>query len=114
MRPRVGGLEAAPGHVGVDLRRAEIAVAEQLLDGAQVGAAVQEMRGEAVAKGVRVCRCAGAEAAEDRLDVPLEWGGRGAAPRGPREQYITGPGRLAARGPETFQRVHGAVADRND
>ena len=41
-------------HVAVDLRRRERAVAEQLLDHAQVGAALEQVRGEGVPEAVRV------------------------------------------------------------
>src|SRR5205814_684381 len=39
--------------VGIDLRRRDIAVPEQLLDDAQVRPAPDQVRGEAVPKGVR-------------------------------------------------------------
>ena len=41
------------GDVGVDFRCAHAGVTEHLLDGQEVGAAFQEMCGEAVAEGVR-------------------------------------------------------------
>ena len=40
------------GHVGVDLGRAKALVAEKLLNDPEVGAAIQQVSGEAVAKGV--------------------------------------------------------------
>ena len=53
----MGGLErlaqVVARHVRVDLRGADPAVAEQLLDGAQVAAALDEMRRERVPEGVR-------------------------------------------------------------
>ena len=56
-RPRVrlpiGGLEPAGRDVGVDLGRREVLVAEQLLDDAQVRAAVEQVRRERVAQRVR-------------------------------------------------------------
>jgi hypothetical protein len=38
--------------VGVDLGGADVSVAEQFLDGADIGAALEEVGGEAVAEGV--------------------------------------------------------------
>ena len=56
-RPRVGaaigGPEARRRDVGVDLRRREALVAEQLLDDPQVRAAVEQVRRERVAERVR-------------------------------------------------------------
>ena len=40
-------------HVGVALRRAEARVAEQLLDGAQIGAALQQVRRKRMTQRVR-------------------------------------------------------------
>jgi len=49
------GLAAAPvGDVRVELRRRQVGVAEHLLDGAQVGASLQQVRGERVAQEVRM------------------------------------------------------------
>lgn len=56
MRSVVHAPQPAAVDVAVDLRRRERAVAEELLDRAQVGAALEEMRGEGVAKAVRVGR----------------------------------------------------------
>ncbi len=56
-RPRVGlpigGLEPTWRHVGVDLGRRQVLVTEQLLDDPQVRTAVEQMRRERVAEGVR-------------------------------------------------------------
>ena len=52
----VDAAQPAAVHVGVDLRRRERAVAEELLDGPEIGAALDEMRGEGVAQPVRVRR----------------------------------------------------------
>ena len=41
------------GDVGVDLGGDEVGVAEEFLDGAEVGAVVEEVGGEGVAQGVR-------------------------------------------------------------
>src|SRR5436309_214507 len=61
-------LAQAPAvHVAVDLRRRERAVAEQLLDRAQVGAAFEQVRRERVAELVRV----GEQAAQRaRVEAP--------------------------------------------
>ena len=49
----VARAEAPGAHVRVDLRRREAGVAEQLLDDAQVRAALEQVRGERVAERVR-------------------------------------------------------------
>ena len=49
----IGGLQATGRDVGVDLGRRQVLVAEQLLDDAQVGAAVEQMGRERVAEGMR-------------------------------------------------------------
>ena len=54
MRAVVDLAQAARVHVAVHLRRRERAVAEQLLDRAQVGAALEQVRGEGVPQAVRV------------------------------------------------------------
>ena len=54
MRAVVHPSQAAGVDVAVDLRRRQRAVAEQLLDGAEVGAALQEMRRECVAEAMRM------------------------------------------------------------
>jgi hypothetical protein len=63
----VGGAEDAGGaaveDVGVDHGGGDVAVAEELLDGADVGAVLQQVGGEGVAEGVaggwpsRTARC---------------------------------------------------------
>lgn len=45
-------LEPCPGHVGVDLGGGQVAVAQQHLHNAQVGAVVEQVGGEGVAQGV--------------------------------------------------------------
>ena len=47
---------AAPpiGYVRVQLRRGKVGMAEHLLDGAQVGSALEQVRGEGVAQKMRV------------------------------------------------------------
>ena len=54
MRTVVDAPQPAAVDVAVDLRRRERAVAEQLLDHAQVGAALEQVGGEGVAQAVRV------------------------------------------------------------
>ena len=56
VRAGVGGPEAGRRDVRVDLGRGQARVAQQLLDDPQVGAAVEQVRGERVAQGVRVRR----------------------------------------------------------
>ena len=71
MRAIVDAAEAAAVDVRVDLRRRERAVAEELLDHAQVGAALEQVRGEGVAELVRVRR----QAAQRRGVEPAPAGG---------------------------------------
>src|SRR4029450_3323252 len=54
MRAVVDAAQAAGVDVAVDLCRRERAVAEQLLDHAEVGAALEQMGGERVAEPMRV------------------------------------------------------------
>jgi hypothetical protein len=54
MRAVIDAPEAAPVHVAVDLRRREGAVPEQLLDRAQVGAALEQVGREGMPEPVRV------------------------------------------------------------
>ncbi len=42
------------GYVGVELRRRKVGVAQHLLDRAEVGAALEQVRGEGVSQEVRV------------------------------------------------------------
>src|SRR5688572_32501468 len=49
----VDGLHAGRADVRVDLRRAEALVAEQFLNAADVGAAIEQVGGETVPQGVR-------------------------------------------------------------
>ena len=48
----LGAIGAAPGDVGVDHGRLWVAVAPELLDGANVGAVLEEVDGEGVAESV--------------------------------------------------------------
>src|SRR5260370_37289983 len=54
MGGRVHGAEPVLAEVGVDLGGGEVGVAEELLDGAQIGAAVEEVGGVGVAERVGV------------------------------------------------------------
>ena len=56
MRAVVDPAQALAVHVAVDLRRRERGMAEQLLDRAQVGSALEQVRCEGVAQPVRVRR----------------------------------------------------------
>ena len=47
------GAKFAVGDVGVDLSCRDVGVAEEKLDGAEVGAVTEEVSGETMAKGVR-------------------------------------------------------------
>ena len=53
----VGGSQLLGGDVRVDLSGAEARVAEELLHGAEVGPAVEQMRGGGVAQRVRSDGC---------------------------------------------------------
>jgi hypothetical protein len=53
MRQAVGRGQTLARDVRVDLRRPEARVAEDLLHGSKVGAAVEEVRGRRVTQGVR-------------------------------------------------------------
>src|SRR5205807_2385143 len=75
--------QAVGGHVGVNLRGAQAAVAEQLLHAADVGPAVEQVRGEAVPQAVR----AGARV-EARLGQVLGQLAADAARRQPRAVLV--------------------------
>lgn len=53
MRGIVGFLQTLSRDVGIDLRRGEVRVAEQLLDAAQIRAGVEQMGGITMAEFVR-------------------------------------------------------------
>src|SRR5690606_1490975 len=63
---------AAVEDVGVDLGGGDVLVAEQLLDGAQVVAVLEQVGGERVAQGVAGGRLGDARAAHRRLHRPLQ------------------------------------------
>ena len=56
MGARICGSEARGLDASVDLRRRDRCMSEQLLDGAQVGSTLEQVRGERVAQGVRMDR----------------------------------------------------------
>src|SRR5690348_16591868 len=96
--------QPAPVDVAVDLCRREGAVAEELLDDAEVGAALEQVRREGVAQAVRV----GDEAAE-RARVEPTAAGRD-------EERVLGPGR-ELRAPVSkveAEPVRGLFAERHD
>ena len=51
----VDSLQICGAHVGIDLRRRETLVTEQLLDAANVGSVVEQVRGETMSQRVRCC-----------------------------------------------------------
>ena len=56
----VNGPQTVAGHVGVDLRRRQVGVAEQLLHRSEVGSALEQVG------GVRMTECVGMEGAAVR------------------------------------------------
>ena len=66
-------LGAVVEHMGIDLRRRNIGVAEQILDDAQVRAVLQQMAGEGVAQHVRAdARRGDASGGRDKLEIAGE------------------------------------------
>ena len=61
-------------HAGVDLRRGKAGMAEQLLNGAQVSATGQKMRGEGMSERMRRGVFREAESAAELLHCPLNDG----------------------------------------
>ena len=57
MRRPVGGAQTFLAYVGVALRGGHVAVSEQFLHDAQIGAVVEEVRGERVPQGMGMRRC---------------------------------------------------------
>src|ERR1700730_11085184 len=115
VRPRMRGIvdlhQVFRAHVGVALRRAEAAVAQQLLDEAQVRALAQHVRGEAVSKGVGrhapvYARRAG-PLFHDAKDAPR---GQAPAARVGEER----PPRLAAHGEPAVNGMQGLVPHGDD
>ena len=95
--------------VQIDGRLFEVTMAEQHLDGAQVGASLQQMRGEAVPKCVRmnmaICET-GAFGACDTFQIILV-GDRRSTPRVPR--VARKHGRLAAESAPVLAQAHRAA-----
>ncbi len=75
MRSCVGGLQARRLYPSVDLRRAHGAVAEQLLDRAQVGAPVEQVRRERMPQRVRRDPTLHRRVPRPRLQPPPDVGG---------------------------------------
>src|SRR5437588_7062585 len=101
----------------VDLRRRDVRVAEHRLHGAQVGAALEQMGGEAVAQRVRIdalldaCR---ARVSAEQLTESLP-GHVAAAGGGEEGGGVESPAQLLARAPEIdVARLAGASADGRD
>ena len=66
-------LGALVKHMGVDLRRRDVGVAEQILNDAQVRAVLQQMTGEGVAKDVRAhARGGNSRRGGDALEIACE------------------------------------------
>ena len=66
-------LQALLQHMGVDLRRGNIGMAEQRLHHAQIGAVVQQVAGEGVAQHVRAhLRRRAARRCRERLELAGE------------------------------------------
>src|SRR5687767_1221495 len=72
-------LQALPRHVGVDLCGRDVGMAQEELDHPQVGAVIDEMRGERVAQRVRRDRATYA----GRLTISLDEAPEGLARHGP-------------------------------
>ena len=77
----VGFFEALDGDVSVDLRGGEVGVAEEFLDAAEIGAAIEEMRGVTVAEFMRSDRGIEAGAGEISFEARLN-NASGDGPRG--------------------------------
>ena len=104
------------GDVGIDLRRHEMGVAEEFLDAAEVGAAIEKMRGVTVAEFVgrefriesgarEVTLEAGLN--DTRLNRSRRAGG------GPEDRFVAGRN-FAERFPIMMDRLEGVIADRRD
>src|SRR5258705_5079520 len=114
MRAGVRLLEASPGDVGVDLSRAEVLMPEELLDRAQVGAAIEEVCRERMPERVRMDGRAGSKARQEAVHVPFE-GARRHAHAARSEQDRLARARFPAeRLPEAPERRHGPRSDGDD
>src|SRR5579859_2787208 len=112
----VAGLEALDGHVGVDLGGRGRGMAENLLDAAQVSAALEQVGGRAVAQAVRA-RVAGRPAlAQALVDDPAS-GPRLQAAAARAEKQSRPAGRGGKRGPALVEpgadRAQGRHPDRD-
>ena len=104
MRAVVHAAQAAAVDVAVQLRRGQGAVAQQLLDSAQVGAALQQVRGEGVPQAMRMREHA---ANRGGVEPPPA---RGQEQRILRPAHELGPCLVEVAG----QRVRGLFSERND
>ena len=77
----VGFFEPFDGDVGVNLRGGEVGVTEEFLDAAEIGAAIEEMRGVTVAEFMRSDRGIEAGAGEISFEARLN-NASGDGPRG--------------------------------
>src|SRR5215831_17729134 len=89
--------QAPPGEVGVDLRRRDLLVSEQLLDGAQVGAALEQVGRETMAQRVGRAGRGDAGAGEAARDDAVDRARREREAVGIEEEALVR--RLAAREP---------------
>ena len=112
----VGFFEALNGDVGVDLRGDEVGVAEEFLDAAEIGAAIQEMGGIAMAEFVRGEFGVKSGADEILLEPGLDdTGSNGARVHaGGPENWIGTFRRRAERFPIMFDCFKGMIADGSD
>src|SRR3954447_18520706 len=72
MRRTIGGQQSSSVDGGIQLRGRKRGVAEEFLDGAQIAAAAQKMRGEGMAQRMRRGRVRQAERAAHAFDRELE------------------------------------------
>ena len=104
MRLVVDPTQAAPVYMAVQLRGREGAVAEEVLDRAQVGAALQQMRRERMAQAVRVGE-----------DPPQRRGVEATAARREKQRVLRPGGQPRARVVEVLgHELAGLLTERND
>src|SRR5438094_966794 len=116
VRAVIGLHQPAEVDVGVALRRREARVAEQLLDGTQVGAGAEKVRGEGVTKGVR-CRLGRRAAGQHvALHQPSDAAGGEPAPTGVAEDRAAARQEAGRdrRVPVESERAEGGPPDRHD
>jgi hypothetical protein len=77
-------------HMGVDHSRADVAVAEELLNGADVVTVLEEVGGKAVAEGVAARVLVDAGVADGLFDGALEGGFSGMVPADPAGARVNG------------------------